>query len=282
MDRRTHTRVSAWALSCALAMAAACSDNGTITDAPMRAGDAASMARNTAIAAPTPGIALTDTSVTVNGTARFFWYEPTVTYAISGRNKVAVTPTWVVRDPNVVTYNSTSGMYVNVTAKAVGSTYVVGTLSGRKDSVKVTVTAATVVPPVSNTPTTPTVPVDSTPPTTNSPPVPPTTPPVTPVTPPVTPLPSGGERVVLPRLLLDTMVTGARNALAIRTIRPSSGSSLQAAIDTARFGDVIILTPGVTYVGTTTLKRKTTGSGWITIRGECVHSRGWSAYAPFH
>ena len=84
---------------------------------------------------------------------------------------------------------------------------------------------------------------------------------------PIVPSAPAGSRVSLPRIFLDTLVLSARNAVTRRTIKPMSGASLQAAIDSARFGDVIELAPGVTYTGTTTLRRKQAGSGWITIRG---------------
>ncbi len=80
--------------------------------------------------------------------------------------------------------------------------------------------------------------------------------------PPPPPLPSTVE---LPRVFLDSLVTSARGASAARTINVSTGAALQTAIDTSRFGDHIVLQPGVTYVGPFTLKTKT-GNGWITIR----------------
>lgn len=50
-----------------------------------------------------------------------------------------------------------------------------------------------------------------------------------------------------------------------RTIRVAAGGNLQAAIDTARRGDVILLAPGATYAGNYVCKAKP-GTGWVTIR----------------
>src|SRR5687767_8242464 len=47
---------------------------------------------------------------------------------------------------------------------------------------------------------------------------------------------------------------------------PATATQLQTAIDTAALGDNIILDAGTTYSGNFTLKNKTAGSGWITIR----------------
>jgi Big-like domain-containing protein len=50
-----------------------------------------------------------------------------------------------------------------------------------------------------------------------------------------------------------------------QTIRVPSGGNLQAAIDGAKRGDVILLAAGGTYTGSYALRNKA-GSGWITIR----------------
>lgn len=64
---------------------------------------------------------------------------------------------------------------------------------------------------------------------------------------------------------IDTMVAASRSALAVRTLRPANGAGLQSALDSSRFGDEILLSPGTTYTGNFVLRRKT-GTGWITVR----------------
>jgi hypothetical protein len=50
-----------------------------------------------------------------------------------------------------------------------------------------------------------------------------------------------------------------------RTIHAKQGDDLQAVIDNASLGDVIVLDAGATFIGTFKLPNKTTGSGWIYI-----------------
>src|SRR5690242_13305068 len=50
-----------------------------------------------------------------------------------------------------------------------------------------------------------------------------------------------------------------------RVISVPAGGSLQAAIDSAVYGDVIELAQGATFTGNFALRQKS-GSGWITIR----------------
>lgn len=50
-----------------------------------------------------------------------------------------------------------------------------------------------------------------------------------------------------------------------RRLRVAAGASLQAAIDSATGGDVILLQPGVQYHGNFRLRTKPAGSAWITI-----------------
>jgi hypothetical protein len=64
---------------------------------------------------------------------------------------------------------------------------------------------------------------------------------------------------------LDGMVISARSAVASRTISPATGGALQAALDTARYGDEILLNPSVTYVGNFVFSKRA-GTGWITVR----------------
>jgi hypothetical protein len=261
MDRRTQARLRALLISCSLISAAACSDTGTITDAPIAAVDAASFSR-AAASGTAAGVALKDTSVAVNSALRIYWYEPTVTYAISGRNRIALPPAWVVKDSSVLTLNSASGMYANVTAKAAGTTFLVGALHGRKDSVQVTVTSA-VVPPVGNTPTTP-GPRDTVVTTSGTP-----APPVTPV-PPAPPAPPTGSALaynapIPPQATVSTTyptITGASR-------RVISGGDLQAALNAAQPGDEVVLANGATFTGNFVLPAKT-GNAWIVVRAETV------------
>jgi hypothetical protein len=86
----------------------------------------------------------------------------------------------------------------------------------------------------------------------------------------------------LPRAWVNTApvsVTG-------RTISVSAGGSVQAAIDQAVGGDVIVLQAGATFTGPVRLRNKA-GSGWITIRTSAADSqlpepgqRITPAYAP--
>jgi hypothetical protein len=84
----------------------------------------------------------------------------------------------------------------------------------------------------------------------------------------------------LPRVLLDAMVAEARASSTGRTIPVASQSALQRAIDTARLGDQILLQPGLTYTGTTTLKKKAGGSGWITIRSSSALPAAGTRISP--
>jgi hypothetical protein len=53
------------------------------------------------------------------------------------------------------------------------------------------------------------------------------------------------------------------------SIRVPPGGDLQAALDNAQPGDVIVLTPGAEYVGNFVLPRKE-GNAWITVRSEAT------------
>lgn len=75
------------------------------------------------------------------------------------------------------------------------------------------------------------------------------------------PPPVASSPVELPRTSVDTrLVTPTGRRLLVR-----AGGLLQAAIDTARPGDVIALEQGAEFVGHYRLRRKS-GDGWITIR----------------
>jgi hypothetical protein len=51
-----------------------------------------------------------------------------------------------------------------------------------------------------------------------------------------------------------------------KTYTVNAGGNLQAALDSAKLGDVIVLQAGATFTGPYTLPNKTSGSGWIYIQ----------------
>ena len=65
----------------------------------------------------------------------------------------------------------------------------------------------------------------------------------------------------LPRTYLNTNAVAPTGA----TINVRAGDNLQAAIDAAKPGDVLLLQPGATFVGNFILPNKS-GTGWVTIR----------------
>ncbi|MES2523929.1 MAG: Ig-like domain-containing protein [Gemmatimonadota bacterium] len=134
-----------------------------------------------------------------------------------------------------------------VTARAAGLTQI--TAANNLGSVAATIVVAA---PVS---------VVTTPPA----PTPPDTAPTATTPPPSSPLPPATTTVELPRVFLDDVLAEARAASPSRTINVGAGSDVQRVLDTARYGDEIVLQAGVTYRGMLELKAKP-GSGWITIR----------------
>lgn len=71
----------------------------------------------------------------------------------------------------------------------------------------------------------------------------------------------------LPTVYLDsTYVPPTGNSLAL-----SSGGDLQAALNSAQYGDEIVLAAGATFTGHFLLPAKT-GTGWITIRSSNLAS----------
>ena len=70
----------------------------------------------------------------------------------------------------------------------------------------------------------------------------------------------------LPRAVVD--VKAPSPTPGGRTVRPRDAAALQAALDAARPGDVILLAPGATYTGNFVLRRLASASGWVTIRTE--------------
>jgi PKD repeat protein len=71
----------------------------------------------------------------------------------------------------------------------------------------------------------------------------------------------GSNEPELPRVLLDTSFPATPGS----TINVTEGGSLQAALNSALPGDVIVLQAGATYTGNFTLPAKT-GNSWVVIR----------------
>src|SRR5438128_2238704 len=65
----------------------------------------------------------------------------------------------------------------------------------------------------------------------------------------------------LPRTYVDTRYVAPSG----RRVMVRRGENLQAALDAAQSGDVLLLEPSATFVGNFTLPEKA-GAGWITIR----------------
>src|SRR5689334_5682118 len=63
----------------------------------------------------------------------------------------------------------------------------------------------------------------------------------------------------------DEMMQSLERRILFTVFTPTA-TGLQTAINSAQLGDTILLDPNTTYVGTFTLKNKTTGTGWITIQ----------------
>lgn len=76
-----------------------------------------------------------------------------------------------------------------------------------------------------------------------------------------TPIIVPAQEATLPRVYLDTQMP-VRDG---RTLTVAEGGNLQAAIDSARYGDEVVLQAGATYTGNFILPAKS-GTGWITIR----------------
>ena len=71
-------------------------------------------------------------------------------------------------------------------------------------------------------------------------------------------------RAAGPRVFVDTRMPAAPaggRRLAVR-----AGGNLQAALDSARLGDVLLLEPGATFTGNFVLRDKGAGDGWIVVR----------------
>jgi hypothetical protein len=90
------------------------------------------------------------------------------------------------------------------------------------------------------------------------------------VAPEMRPRSSGVAQAGIPELPRDTVDTRIV-ASSGDTLRVAPGGNVQRAIDRARPGDVILLTPGGEYSGPVRLRRKA-GAGWITIRSAAADS----------
>jgi len=163
---------------------------------------------------------------------------------------------WGTLDPTIATVNTT-GL---TTGRATGVAHIVATYEDKADTLAVEVGTAVdssqTEPGTSDSTVTDTtakdttsVPVDTTGGDGGTDTV---------VTPPPAPL---GSPVELPRVSVDTRLVAPTG----RRLLVSAGGRLQAAIDSARPGDVIALEQGATCTGHYRLRRKS-GDGWITIR----------------
>ena len=90
-------------------------------------------------------------------------------------------------------------------------------------------------------------------------PAPAPAPPADTATPPSAPIGSAAE---LPRVRLNSAFVAPTGL----TIRVSSGGDLQAALNSARFGDEIVLSAGAEFVGNFVLPYKGESTQWITVR----------------
>src|SRR5947209_3962363 len=82
-----------------------------------------------------------------------------------------------------------------------------------------------------------------------------------------------------PAAVVDTTAAEPSGA----TLAVPAGGDLQAALETARPGDVVVLEPGATYRGPVVLPRKS-GAGWIVIRtgGDTDIPRSGTRVDPGH
>lgn len=152
------------------------------------------------------------------------------------RRPATVRATWTSLDPAIATVTPEG----RARGVADGRVIVVARCQRGADSLELTVGRGTVIQP-SPTPT----------------------PTPTPTPPPPAPAPGTypATRAEMPRDLLPMPSFPAPT----RTIRVPAGGDLQSALNSAEYGDEIVLDAGATYRGSFVLPRKS-GTGWITIR----------------
>jgi hypothetical protein len=261
MFRSNTTRLRTWITSGLLLATSACTDTGETAVSPTFEPPGPKFNAG-AVAGTDYGIASPDTSISVSQGLKLYFYQPTIIYQISGRNKIAVPTKYVSRNPAILEMGTVSGGYGNFIGKSVGSTYVIGWVWNKYDSIKVTVKAVTTTP-TSPTPTspTPTSPTPTSPTPTSPTPTSPTPTSPTPVT------PSGSPTYVTPAA--PATVPVAYPAMTGTSRKVNAGGDLQAALNAALPGDEIVLQNGATFTGNFTLPPKT-GTAMIVVRSETV------------
>lgn len=102
-----------------------------------------------------------------------------------------------------------------------------------------------------------------------------TKPPVDTVKPP--PLPADTSAPKLPALLITTV---ASTPSVGRTLVVAATGNLQAALDSSRYGDRILLACFATYTGNFTLTAKPAGAGWVTVTTSCAQPSEGTRTSP--
>src|SRR5687768_609528 len=115
MFRSNKNLLQAWITSGLLLVSSACTESGDSALSPTF--ETPSPSFSLAAAAGTAyGSTSVDTTVAVGTTVRLYYYQPTILYQQSGRNKVAVRTNWVSRKTECVAIASKPRSYVNFTA----------------------------------------------------------------------------------------------------------------------------------------------------------------------
>jgi hypothetical protein len=73
----------------------------------------------------------------------------------------------------------------------------------------------------------------------------------------------------LPRATINPRVA---DSAGVRVVRVAKGGNLQAALNRARGGDVIMLASGASYIGNYTLPTRPCSAGWVTVRTDIADS----------
>lgn len=223
----------------ALALISACGD--PLLSIPDRGGSSVGAGLASQYVDPAIQFSIRDTSLKV-GDSSVVVLEDSLLLSQSRRRFFAPRIQWLSSDTNVVTV-SESGI---VRARAAGAASILAAADDRTGSRSVVIQM-------------------------NEPPPAPDPEPPTPPAPQPPPPGSADLRLPadnpaeLPRLQVELPV--AEGGGTIR--RVSAGQSIQAAVDAASPGDVILLAPGAIYEQAVTLRKKT-GTGWITIRTDAA------------